>query len=53
LAPPTIDMEGDMAYLIRDVMRTCGCDVENDVYRIFQLLREYERKFFSSSFTLT
>ena len=53
LSPPTIDMEGTLAYLIRDVMRVCGCDVENDVYRIHQLLRELERRFFSPSFKFT
>ena len=53
LSPPTMDMDGMFANLIRDVMRACGCEPTKDVYRIYQLLREYERRILSPSFKFT
>jgi hypothetical protein len=53
LSPPTIDMEGMFANLIRDVMRASGREPTQDVYRIYQLLRQYERKVLSPTFKFT
>jgi hypothetical protein len=45
-----LNLNGTLSFLIRDVMRACGC---KDIVRISLILRDFEKRIFASKFKFT